>query len=413
MIASPPKKEKADLQHDRDSAKVNLAAAPTPSLTIPKHEPLPQRKSGLLSKGTVKEQTQVTPVNDVRPKIVEKIEPKNPTLNAKKNTGNDVKERQLQKTTKSVAPATETAGKHTEVEIPATKPEKKPVDKFSPIKRKAAPEPESAGAEETVKRRRGRPKKTERVVKEKVVTRKSSRITDKPELALKSKASGSSVGGPKPLRVLNLDQLLSPSDTSDSSNSPIVATNPTEIEFKRFGITPLRLHYTQPLSALDVLLQFVKEHSPRPKVNDTINEEIILSEYKLNLLQALGELQGMHSCIFDISNDILDVQRKKNDTRRKILELQKKHTYIKDDIAEVRESLEKSTREYDEFMSLVGSFKQLQQAISDDRFGTSLDACVQEDIESYLQLFDQQWGLAARLKSVNASLRAMLNTDQE
>lgn len=294
-------------------------------------------------------------------------------------------------------------------------------DEFSPIKRHKVSvivkEEPTDSVEETGKRRRGRPKKNESVPREMTVTRKSSRIVDKIDTSSKNKSNTTT--GAKPLRVMHFDQLLTPTDNSDSQQSsgnlPLSdqSRNMTDAASIPQHQGNRRNRHGLP-NTLDVLIQFVKEHTAKPKINDTVNEAMILSEYRLHLISSLEHLRDLHLDIADISNDVYEVQRKKNEVRRKILEVKKEHATTLENIDGVKCEYDNILKSHREFMATVNSLQALKKAIDSETPQEDSELSTNELLSVYSGLIDPEWGLASQLRSVNTKLSSMLeDTDEE
>lgn len=267
----------------------------------------------------------------------------------------------------------------------------------------------------TAKRKRGRPKRTDRVIKERLVTRKSLRIVEMPESSLRAKTIAASANV-KPLRILNIDQLLSPSDGSESpQNTPEASAISSSPSFRSKGTN---------INTLDVLLQYVKEHTPRPKQNDTVNEAAVLSEYKAHLVLSIEHLNSLHLDVFGLSHEISDVQRKKNEVRRRILEIKKKHDSVSSDILLAGKKYDAAKSLHTLFMNTITLMKDLQKTVGEDlkTYGeedketnpeNKFESSVHHKLEAFRDIFDSEWGLGARLHRINNSLRSMLQRDNE
>lgn len=309
----------------------------------------------------------------------------------------------------------------TEKEAPENKQQAQH-DEFSPIKRQKVPivvkEEPTDSVDEVVKRRRGRPKKNERVPKEMTVTRKSSRIVDKADTS--SIAKSNAAAGAKPLRVMHFDQLLTPTENTDSPQS---SRNLPFDEHNHQNTGEVSLHQRQGIrrnrnglpNTLDVLLQFVKETNAKPKMNDTVNEAMILSEYKLHLVSSLEHLRDLHLDILDISNEIYEVQRKKNEVRRKVLEIKKEHATTLESIDVVANEYDSILKTHLEFMDLVVSLQDLKKAIDSETPKETLEEQnTREMLNAYSKFVDPKWGFARRLRVVNTKISSMLaDTDEE
>lgn len=268
--------------------------------------------------------------------------------------------------------------------------------------------------EPPAKRRRGRPRKSEQEKKELVVTRRSRRIVENPTLRKHhSLEQPTLMLVPKPLRVTGLVP-GSGVVLTESSRSTILLTQKPSGKQKPLTIDAERLHTASSrdkrfnLTTLDVLRQFVDEYAPRATKNDIINEQIVMDEFKAHLLYHVRHLTDLHASIRDISHDIIEVQRRKNEVRKNILELKRKHGEIGIELTKVRKEYTDDKRNHGEFQSMVSAFNQLKAAVTSQWLTTSLSDKVQMDLDDLGRIFDPRQGLAVQLRAINTELAARL-----
>lgn len=269
--------------------------------------------------------------------------------------------------------------------------------------------------EPPAKRRRGRPKKNEQEKKEKVITRRSRRIVENPTLRKHHSLEHPSLMlVPKPLRVTGLIPGNGGAYAASSAPNTLLFTQKPNGKQKPLTIDAERLHTSSSrdkrfnLTTLDVLRQFVEEHSPRATKNDLINEQIVLDEFKAHLLYHVRHLMDLHASIRDISYDITDVQRRKNETRKSILELKRKHVDVGTELAKVRKDYMDDKQEYSQFQNMVDAFNQLKGAVSQQQT-TSLSDKVQMELDNLGRIYDPRQGLAVQLQAINAELSSMID----
>lgn len=281
------------------------------------------------------------------------------------------------------------------------------LDDFSPRKKQKVEAAKKdyksteVAAEPNTKRKRGRPKKNEQVRKEVTIVRKSLRIIDKPETSSRLKTTTTIASSSKPLKVMNIDLLFNDASNPMEGLHALNAKKSLTLGLSSIG----RPVY---LNTLDVLLQLVKEFSPKPKMNDIINESVTLSEYKLHLVELIKGLRQTQASVMDISNDIAEVQRKKNKMRSKIMDLKKQQIIVASKISSARSDFEKDQGNYLSFMASISSLERLKQAIETDKQETNFSSSVAEKLDHCARFYDSEWGFNARLKSANAILHSML-----
>lgn len=268
--------------------------------------------------------------------------------------------------------------------------------------------------EPPAKRRRGRPRKNEQEKKEKVVTRRSRRIVENPTLwKHHSLEQPTLMLVPKPLRVTGLVPANMAGGMNVGSATTLLLTQKPSGKHKPLTIDAERLHTASSrdkrfnLTTLDVLRQFVDEYMPRATRNDIINEQIVLNEFKAHLLYHVRHLMDLHASIRDISHDITEVQRRKNETRKNILELKRKHADIATELSKVRKDHTDDKHRYSQFQTMVSAFNQLKEAVT-FQGQTSLSDKVQMDLDDLGRIFDPRQGLAVQLQAINAELASMI-----
>lgn len=116
----------------------------------------------------------------------------------------------------------------------------------------------------------------------------------------------------------------------------------------------------------------------------------------------------LHASIRDISYDITDVQRRKNETRKSILELKRKHVDVGTELAKVRKDYMDDKQEYSQFQNMVDAFNQLKGAVSQQQT-TSLSDKVQMELDNLGRIYDPRQGLAVQLQAINAELSSMID----
>lgn len=255
------------------------------------------------------------------------------------------------------------------------------------------------------KRRRGRPKKGEAETKTRTVTRRSKRIVENPTLQTRRPAAAQTA--PKPLRALGLAQLAPPAvklapDAVLLSEKPAGKQRPLTIDAERLFTASSRDRRFN-LTTLDVLRQFVEEHVPRPAANAIVNENTVLTEFKAHLKYNLAHLADVHASIADLSHDVAELQRRKNDTRRAILELKKKHAAVGTELARQRRTHASEKEKHEEFMLVVRLLNQLRTETTG-----SLSVTTLTEFADVRRVLHGHLGLGPQLQDINAGLAQRL-----
>lgn len=263
------------------------------------------------------------------------------------------------------------------------------------------------------KRKRGRPRKTEAEKKAAVITRRSKRIVENPSLRKHhAQEPMLNILGPKPLKAMGLafggfDH--SPSEALLLSKRASGKQKPLTIDAERLHTSSSRDKRFN-LNTLDVLRQFVAEHNPKGNKNEIINENVVLDEFKAHLIYHIDHLMDLHASVRDISNDIAEAQRRKNQIRRNILELKQKHALVGSHLNKARKEYNDSRLEHNEFLSMAQSLNELKAAVADPHHSQSnLNDKVLMDLDDVSRICHQKHGLQKQLQRVNTKLAQMAN----
>lgn len=277
-----------------------------------------------------------------------------------------------------------------------------------------APEP----TEPAPKRKRGRPRKGEQTAKNLVVTRRSLRIVAHPTRGKPARNTAQVVAA-KPLQAMGLALLLRaprPTPLEESLLFGVLATGkqkPMTIDAERAYTASTRDRRFN-LTTLDVIKQLVEEHVPRPVANDAVNENVVLTEFKAHLKYHIEHLMDLHWSIIDISHDISSIQRRKNELRRSILDLKKKHAQVGTELAIERKTYADAKAQHTKFVSMSESMLRLKTAILQEPPRHSSDHVLLQ-LRDLGALYHPERGLHGSLKSVNEQISSRLrayNTEQ-
>lgn len=273
---------------------------------------------------------------------------------------------------------------------------------------------DSVVPEQPKKRKRGRPRKTETEKKEKVATRRSRRIVENPTLRkIHAQEPLLHSLGPKPLRTVGLTQF---GHLDGIASEITLLSKGNKGKQKPLIIDAERLHTASSrdrrfnLTTLDVLRQFVDEYAPKGAKNEIVNEATVLNEFKAHLIYHIEHLMDLHASIRDISNDIADIQRRKNQVRRNMLELKQKHANVGSELTKTRKEYNDSKQEHSEFSSMIESLSKLKNAVAgpQTQMGNLSDK-VMMDLDDVSRIYHPQHGLQMQLQRINARLAQMTN----
>lgn len=268
--------------------------------------------------------------------------------------------------------------------------------------------------EPPAKRKRGRPRKTEAEKKTTVITRRSKRIVENPSLRKHhAQEPMLNILGPKPLKAAGLTHF---GGVDNTPSEALLLSKRANGKQKPLTIDAERLHTSSSrdkrfnLNTLDVLRLFVAEHTPKGTKNEIINESVVLDEFKAHLIYHIEHLMDLHASVRDISNDIAEAQRRKNQIRRNILELKQKHALVGSNLNKARKEYNDSRLEHDEFLSMVQSFNELKSAVNEPQHcQPNLSEKIFMDLDDVSRICHTKHGLQKQLQRVNTALAQMAN----
>ena len=158
------------------------------------------------------------------------------------------------------------------------------------------------------------------------------------------------------------------------------------------------------LNTLDVIKHLTEEFEPVDTNSKIINEPIIQEDFKLQVLHHIDYLMDIHSSINDLSLEISQVQKQKNDVRSKIYQLRQDHTGVGNELNNLRSEFRSQQDRYDEFNLIHGQFDQLKDVANAKSTETGLRKHVHSELRRLNRVVNPNSGIYKKLTVVNERL---------
>lgn len=256
-------------------------------------------------------------------------------------------------------------------------------------------------------RKRGRPKKGEERTKVKQeVLRRSRRAVDRPQKYVEDPA--------KPVSRRSAEARLVPSRPREAKEPLALYKSKRGERQKPFVVDTERLYNGHQrdrrlrINTLDVLRQVVVNFTPSNRRSSPKDSDVG-ERYRVELLSYLDELSDTHASIKNISQDITDIQRQKNELRTKIYNLRNDHVKVGDELNALRATYNESKKQYDNFGTLNSHFEALSGEIGDKDGVASavLAPLVDSNIYKVSRLVNPHSGLLHKLQLINTKLQRL------
>lgn len=169
------------------------------------------------------------------------------------------------------------------------------------------------------------------------------------------------------------------------------------------------------INTLDVLRQLLINFDPKIHKNRFINEQALHDEFKTHLLHSLSHIADAHASIKDISNDILSVQKQKNEFRKKIFDLKNNHAKVGDELNKLRAHYNETKSNFETSSALIDLFSKVSKRVSegtecelftkeeDDKEEVSTDV-IDKNLATLARVINPQSGIYKKLTLVNDKL---------
>lgn len=169
------------------------------------------------------------------------------------------------------------------------------------------------------------------------------------------------------------------------------------------------------INTLDVLRQLLINFDPKIHKNRFINEQALHDEFKTHLLHSLSHIADAHASIKDISNDILSVQKQKNEFRKKIFDLKNNHAKVGDELNKLRAHYNETKSNFETSSALIDLFSKVSKRVSEgtecelftkeeeDKEEVSTDV-IDKNLATLARVINPQSGIYKKLTLVNDKL---------
>ncbi|CAH6719111.1 hypothetical protein CLIB1444_02S01200 [[Candida] jaroonii] len=166
----------------------------------------------------------------------------------------------------------------------------------------------------------------------------------------------------------------------------------------------------QKLNTLDVLKFLVKDFEPIPSTNDSIKPKLIQKDMKTHILDHLGHLSDVHGSIDDLNFEISKIQKEKELTRTKILELRKDHNDLGNKLNSLREDYQQSKENHEKFIQLTDNIDELRSIVKGDKpINNDIIKSVDSKLNHLSKIFNPIDGVNAKIHELNRTLTRINN----
>lgn len=159
------------------------------------------------------------------------------------------------------------------------------------------------------------------------------------------------------------------------------------------------------VNTLDVLRQLVVNHDPKIHKNRFINEEATHNELRQYLLSQLDLIADTHGSIRDIANDILRIQREKNELRKKIYDLRNDHAKVGADLDRLRLQYNQEKTEYQAMDLTMKQFEALNTLVKNGEQSSVPD--IDHRLHEISRVVNPLLGLHQKVTLINNKLAAI------
>lgn len=158
------------------------------------------------------------------------------------------------------------------------------------------------------------------------------------------------------------------------------------------------------LNTLDVIKHLAEEFEPEDTDSKIINEPIIQEDFKLQVLHHLDYLMDIHSSINDLSLQISQVQKQKNEFRSKIYQLRQDHTGVGNELNNLRSEFRSQQDRYEEFNLIHEQLDQLKDVANTKSTESGLSKHVHSELRRLNRVVNPNSGIYKKLTVVNERL---------
>ncbi|RLV94970.1 hypothetical protein JA1_001365 [Spathaspora sp. JA1] len=181
---------------------------------------------------------------------------------------------------------------------------------------------------------------------------------------------------------------------------------PLTVNFQRLEDSKRRLANNKRfrVHTVDVLRHLFKVHDPEPQNSEVLDEEALHNAFKRVAMLNLDKMRDLYAVIDDLSSQLSDVQRQKNQYRQMILDLKKDHTNVGNEMNKLRVGIRKTREEFDGVNLMHSQIAALKQAGNEPSDEISCDSEVKLTLNQLSKLVNPEMGILPKLECVNDKL---------
>lgn len=186
---------------------------------------------------------------------------------------------------------------------------------------------------------------------------------------------------------------------------PNGSQKPLTIDMERL-VTDSNRDKRYKVNTLDVLKHLLVNFEPANVKSHTIKPEVVHEDFRTHVLNHIHHLFDIHGNIDDLQQEILRVQRQKQQIRRQVFEIRKDHANVGNQLNELRSSYTKTKDKYDEFKHLNDGTKSIEQQVNSDNDNTitNLSDKIDNKVFEVGKVYHPNTGLAQQLSQLNEKL---------
>lgn len=157
-------------------------------------------------------------------------------------------------------------------------------------------------------------------------------------------------------------------------------------------------------TTIDVLQHLVKTFEPPATQSATLNEEVVNETFKSHVLYHLSTLIDTHASIGNLTQEIIKVQKKKDEMRNRIYELRQNHSKVGNEMNELRAEYQKTKLQFENINQLDKKLSDLRSQEDAEQGQASLSDTVSMDLLSVDQIVNPVHGIFQKLVTINKKL---------
>ncbi|CAH2354234.1 hypothetical protein CLIB1423_15S01596 [[Candida] railenensis] len=157
-------------------------------------------------------------------------------------------------------------------------------------------------------------------------------------------------------------------------------------------------------TTIDVLQYLVKTFEPPATPSASLNEDVVNETFKSHVLYHLGTLIDTHASIGNLTQEIIKVQKKKDEMRNRIYELRHNHSTVGNEMNELRAEYQKTKLQFENMNQLDRKLSDLRNQEDTEQGQTSLSDAVTMDLLSVDQIVNPVHGIFQKFVTINEKL---------